>query len=1305
MYVDERKFTRPPRTMRLAPAILFMLIATFFAYAADVDVRNLGLKDLMGEAWPEFSAELNTVMTDPRNEDAFDRMYGLAKRFEAEFKVPQYLVRLAKQKPDNASLRVVLGLFYRELRDYKQALQYFRAAMQMAPGDYYPLYQAAVLLGKSDGDSLKEALQLYEKSAGMVAAENVDHKTRIFEEWGELVITRSGGGETAQQSASMIWDRMIAEERQYDRGTYERLSAIYQRHEMWDKARSILRICLDKVVKDDAVNRVALLEAIGRLGESLKDYDGANAAYREALALVDENHWLHKHLVLKLLENFSKGGRSAEYLAELKLAASLEKPRLSALRDLARALEKSGDLNNASAALERALKLAPADVPILSDLILLYARIKDPAALRRRVELYEKLIEIMPENFEAYVGLADMYVELQNPKQARGALVRLEKSASTSSARFIVAARAFARYGMKQSARQAYERVLSESPGNADASMELCDFCLQAGDDASLQRAMELRGALIASARLDETGYLRLGQILQDRGRTSEALETLGYAATSIFPNSFLLRHALADAHYRRKEFYKAIQHYVAALSRAPSFYFKRQVNDRLVTLMYSYGRRVKDFWEEPTEEELKKGLIGGAKGEGLAPWILYLQMAISSNPADVDSRMLLAQINETMSVDARVGTVEIKTGSGRTRTLYKSVVDMDLKNLEAHAALARTLLAIDEYEEAIRNYETLEVLSPVGKWQYHMKIGDIFFLAGDKERASKNWNQVKTQAASEPNLILQLGARMFMAGNLPDSIELVQRAVESNRKDFRSVVLLGNLLDKSSLYTRAAESYTAALENSEADPSASLYLPSILQRLLNVQMAEADQKRNARDFAAARIAYSSAAGTATHLKEFDSRAAMLLADIQFQIARCDLALGKSETAFQRIAELATANELAAFRLDESLTIQGHWLKHLVEMNWLEPARIQHPATAVKIGIAETRIHRIPGVIRAITASGQDRFWITTDASWIAGSETGVDLRGPIGANGEIVKSYVLDRDQAVVHTSTELILLNLLDNKPVLRVEGTEYATSVVSAHGDQLAAIISTTPGQAASTQPSKGAKQQPGLRWIDRKTGRILWESPAEPTFVASTPASVLLQNTSAILSLNRADGKKHWQIDLRRDSRYRNMVVLGDTLLVVDDLENEIFAYDAASGVLRYRKRLNEQFLRDPIAAGPDHALLYILSPAGTSAIMMDLRTGISLNVSRFVAKNASIGQKFIGPAPIQAGPCMLHLDLSAGVIWPLDIVSGDVLEPLILSEEALTATGRHVIGWVKCGRTIWLTGAFGRIVALRVSWPE
>ena len=236
--------------------------------------------------------------------------------------------------------------------------------------------------------------------------------------------------------------------------------------------------------------------------------------------------------------------------------------------------------------------------------------------------------------------------------------------------------------------------------------------------------------------------------------------------------------------------------------------------------------------------------------------------------------------------------------------------------------------------------------------------------------------------------MILQLGARMYMAGSLAESMELVQQAAESNRKDFRSFVLLGNLRDKSALYSKAAESYKIAIENSESDRSASLYLPSILERLLHVQIAEAGQKRDTQNFTEARQAFANAADTAARLKEFDPRAEMVLADIQFQMARCDIVAGNRDSALRRIGELAAAHDTAAFRLDDGLSVQGKWLKQLVETKALEPAKSQ-PSPAAKLTIAETLVQPVPGVIRSITAANKDRFWVATDASWAEGSGAG----------------------------------------------------------------------------------------------------------------------------------------------------------------------------------------------------------------------------------------------------------------------------------------------------------------------------
>ena len=69
-----------------------------------------------------------------------------------------------------------------------------------------------------------------------------------------------------------------------------------------------------------------------------------------------------------------------------------------------------------------------------------------------------------------------------------------------------------------------------------------------------------------------------------------------------------------------------------------------------------------------------------------------------------------------------------------RAKALYKSVVDMDLKNLDAHNALARTLVATDEFEGAIQENWILEELSPAGKWQYIMNVGDAWVAQVPRE-------------------------------------------------------------------------------------------------------------------------------------------------------------------------------------------------------------------------------------------------------------------------------------------------------------------------------------------------------------------------------------------------------------------------------------------------------------------------------------------------------------------------------------------------------------------------------------------
>ena len=125
--------------LRLSTLGLLLCLSCVGAAAAD-SYKQLSLKDLLGTSWPEFAAELDSLMANHKNEDAFYRMYKLAQKADAESKVPQYLFKIVQEQPDRASIKVLLGMFYQQNRDGVQALKYFNEALAKLPDDYFVHY-------------------------------------------------------------------------------------------------------------------------------------------------------------------------------------------------------------------------------------------------------------------------------------------------------------------------------------------------------------------------------------------------------------------------------------------------------------------------------------------------------------------------------------------------------------------------------------------------------------------------------------------------------------------------------------------------------------------------------------------------------------------------------------------------------------------------------------------------------------------------------------------------------------------------------------------------------------------------------------------------------------------------------------------------------------------------------------------------------------------------------------------------------------------------------------------------------------
>ncbi len=1303
----------------LLAALIAAAVLTVPTFAGDAGYKDLKIQDLLGGSWWEFVVELDSLRANPRNEDAFYRMYKIAQRSDAESKVPQFLLKLTQEHPEQQQIQTLLGMFYRENRDYAQAMKYFREALKKSPDDYFVHYQIAHLLGKQDGENaIKEALEHYAKAAERIGASDVELKTRLLEEWGQLLIDRSGDKpemkKQARDAAAQIWDRLIADERRFDKITYERLAQIYQRYEMWEKAIGTWRLCLTNVVGDDYAGRVRVLDQIGENAEHLGDITGACAAYSDALGLVDETHWLHKQLIVKLVKAHKKQGDDKAFLAELKKAAGNRPQSTAPLRDLALAFESVGDVPSTIGALEQAEKLAPRDVTIISDLLLQYTKAGGPRALALKAGLYRKLVEIMPENFDAYAGLADTHWEMGDTAQVQAALTLLQNTVSTLPEKYLVMAGAFKKYGMKSNARNAYERALAGGISGSDAALDFCDFCLasaeteKARDGETFQRALELRNGLMGKGSLDESGYLRMMQVFQTHNRPDEARDIIGYAATNVFPKSFVCRYALADLHYSRKEFHMAIQHYVAALTLAPGFYFKRMVNDRIITLCWNYGRHSKDFMSDPTEEEKNKKLLGGAKGEGLAPWIYYLQALVASDPQNSDNMMLLAQINENTRVDAKAGDVPVRTDVARAKALYKSVVDMDLKNLDAHNALARTLVATDEFEGAIQENWILEELSPAGKWQYIMNVGDLWALSGYQDKALSNWNTVGEQATTEPNLVYQLGCRMFQLGKIDEAIAWLRKAVSANKNEFRFHTALGNLLDLSAendgvsgARDDAVSEFKIAVELAGQNPALTPYLQPVLRRLLEVEIRLARSRYTTHKFADCAQTCTDALAA---IEKLHAGAALTdaAADIQVLRARALLSAGQNKEGDALLRETLAAHSSTLYWYDEKVKMTGKRVLALHESGKLSQQIPELPATQLHgFTLAPCNVIAMPGRIGALQNNSNGTLFVESGSRLyrtaidppetrllkLEGSGAPVKwLGGECAAIVESSSFSVLDLERQAIAWKKEIFPTALFANELFVACFYTQNGNP-------------SDTPSKAASVPRSF-------LQLMDKKTGAKLWEREVPNGDLVFNEKFLIVRSPEELSAINLKTGEAGWRTTISRGALWRRPVVAHETIVLADDMTNEVYAYDLSSGELKFQRALNAALLCEPSTDGQDRVICHILRKRVVTLECFDTVTGKRVWESALhsAANSNETSAESLGGialAPIAWNGWLLHFDAPNRRIWSARIDNGSCAPPITIGSECDPKTFDGAMGWGVLGDTLYVAARSGHIAWIKL----
>ena len=315
----------------------------------------------------------------------------------------------------------------------------------------------------------------------------------------------------------------------------------------------------------------------------------------------------------------------------------------------------------------------------------------------------------------------------------------------------------------------------------------------------------------------------------------------------------------------------------------------------------------------------------------------------------------------------------------------------MDLKNLDAHGAQARTLVATDEFEGAIQENWVLEELSPAGKWQYIMNVGDLWEFAGYHDKSLANWNTVSEQATSEPNLVYQLGCRMFQLGKIEEAITLVRKASAANHNEFLFHSTLGNLLDLSgesipSRYEEAVGEFKTAVELAGQNPELSLYLQPVLRRRVDVEIRLARARFLDKKFAECAQSAADALAAIEKLKSTPALADSA-ADLNILLARARLAAGESKEGEEALLrETLTARSRATlYWYDETTKVTGKHLQALFEAGKLERKDASQGNVVNGFKVSNGNILAMPARIDALQKGSANTLYVEASGGCSSG--------------------------------------------------------------------------------------------------------------------------------------------------------------------------------------------------------------------------------------------------------------------------------------------------------------------------------
>lgn len=476
-----------------------------------------------GTQWLE-----NVLVEKPRNLKALVMLARIAAEQERDpEKTKVYCARILEIERNLEAL-----LWYAEANamtgEITDAADLYRQVVRYRPGLINRLLEMAQRLEAQNRPA--DALELYRQA---VLMQPTNELARL--QW-ERAIEEQQGTE-----ALLTAYEQLAKEHPLDLNLQELVAGFYARTKLYDELKAQRARMLDVEPR-----HIPSLLSLGRLALEQGDRDTATQYFEKAISAGPTQARVYRDIALLYLDN-GNVERASELLGEAALFDPNDAETVLALAGLA---EQQDDPRKTELLLKRAIDLLPGNGRMLKMLGDFYRREEkyDLAS-----QLYEQAIATTPDDFQAQVVLAILYMELGNDR-GLDLIQTNAPRAMTNDEPFYVTYGALAlEFGYWERALWSYQKAIDEN------KIEIRHKIGRARALLHLERPDEAFGGLRAAINelpadneLRKAPIIALSSLLQEVGRKDEAareLEPLAAGMREDFEVRALYVEALAEAH------------------------------------------------------------------------------------------------------------------------------------------------------------------------------------------------------------------------------------------------------------------------------------------------------------------------------------------------------------------------------------------------------------------------------------------------------------------------------------------------------------------------------------------------------------------------------------------------------------------------------------------------------------------------------------------------------------------------------------------------------------------------------------